>query len=171
MTVPISTTTSGSVRLELAIADAARTGVVYVEAHRYFTIDAPVLQEIRTADGQLGRDTPNEILLDWYSPSARTVNVGVWLDGAPVFSGPVGLAGGFQTTRTLLPPGLPAGSHEVYAEAGWGDGLTTHASGIITVEARGACVSSCLSWCGRRRVPAPAGARLREVPDVHYKEP
>lgn len=137
MTVPISTTTSGSVRLELAIADAARTGVVYVEAHRYFTIDAPVLQEIRTADGQLGRDTPNEILLDWYSPSARTVNVGVWLDGAPVFSGPIGLAGGFQTTRTLLPPGLPAGSHEVYAEAGWGDGLTTHASGIITVEGAG----------------------------------
>ena len=133
MTVPIGTTTSGSVRLELALADAAQPDVVYVEAHRYFTIDAPVLQAIRTADGQVAMTDPREILLDWYSPSPRTVNVRVWLDGAPVSSGSVELTGGFQTTSTLLPPGLPAGSHAVYAEAEWGDGLTTHATSIINV--------------------------------------
>lgn len=137
MTVPISTTTSGSVRLELAIADAARTGVVYVEAHRHFTIDAPVLQTIRTANGQLAMGGSQEILLDWYSPAARTTRVTVWLDGSPVFSGSVELVGGFQTTSVRLPPALSAGSHTVYAEAEWGEDLTTQAASIITVASDG----------------------------------
>jgi len=133
MTMPISTTTSGSVRFEMTIADATKTAVKYVQAHRFLTIDAPVLQAVRAAGGQLATTDKPEVSLDWYAPAARSVGVILWLDGVLVSSESVNLASGFSTTKMTIPTGLAPGGYAIYARADLGDGLTTSASAILRV--------------------------------------
>lgn len=133
MTLPISTTTSGSVRFEMTIADGKATAVTYVQAHRYLTIDAPVLQAMRAANGELTTADNQEVSLDWHAPSTRTVEVTLWLEGVQVASESVNLSSSFSTTKMSLPDGLSPGSYALYASADLGDGLTTSASVIVTV--------------------------------------
>ena len=135
MTVPISATTSGSVRFEMTLADAVQTAVRYVKAHRYLTIDAPVLQAIRVEGGQLSADEAPVVQLDWYSTSGRAVDVTVWLDGAPVASETANLAAGFSTSTVALPDNLAPGSYALYGQADAGNGLTTSASSILIMVA------------------------------------
>ena len=133
LTLPISTTTSGSVRFEMTIADATETSVEYVQAHRYLTIDAPVLQAVRAENGQLGTSDTPEVILDWHAPSSQPVDVTVWLDGVQVSNDSVVLPAGFSSTRMSLPGGLAPGSYALYASADLGGGLTTTAGSTLVV--------------------------------------
>jgi hypothetical protein len=134
MTMPVSTSTSGSVRYQMQIFDAAKTAVSYVQAHRFFTIDAPVLQAVRAAGGPSVPGNKPEVSLDWYAPSAANLDVTLWLDGQAVITETVALPTGFTTTDMTIPGELAPGVYELYAEADLGAGVTTSAHGTLTVK-------------------------------------
>jgi len=133
MTMPISTSTSGSVRYQMEIFDGTKTAVSYVQAHRFFTIDAPALQAARAAGGPTTPANKPQVSLDWYAPSAAELNVTLWLDGNAVVTQTVNLPGGFTTTDLTIPGELAPGVHELYAEAQVSDGITTSVHGTLTV--------------------------------------
>jgi hypothetical protein len=137
MTMPISTSTSGSVHYQMEILDATKTAVSYVQAHRFFTIDAPALQAVRAAGGPTVPDNKPEVSLDWYAPSAGSLDVTLWLDQQAVVTETVSLAAGFTTTDLTIPGTLTPGVYELYAESDLGNGVTTSAHGTLTVEAAG----------------------------------
>jgi len=133
MTMPISTTTSGSVRYQMEIFDATKTAVSYVQAHRFFTIDAPALQAVRAAGGPSVPSDKPEVSLDWYAPSAAALEVILWLDGTAIITETVNLPNGFTSTDLTIPGELDPGVYELYAAADLSGGVTTSVHGTLTV--------------------------------------
>jgi hypothetical protein len=133
MTIPISTTTSGSVQFEMSISDAFKTAVTYVQAYRFFTIDAPALQAVRAAGGPSVPSDKPEVSLDWYAPSAAALEVILWLDGTAIITETVNLPNGFTSTGMTIPGELDPGVYELYAAADLSGGVTTSVHGTLTV--------------------------------------
>lgn len=111
----------------------AGDSITSVPTHRFFTIDAPVLQAVSAAGSPTASGNKPEVSLDWFALSSVALDVTLWLDIAAVITETVNLPGGFTTTDLAIPSELAPGVYELYAESDLGEGINTSVHGILTL--------------------------------------
>ncbi|MEM7799456.1 MAG: hypothetical protein AAF633_09715, partial [Chloroflexota bacterium] len=115
MPVTVATTAAGTVRYDITIVDAADTSITYATAHRFISLDQPLLLGLNTKGGVLESNDAT-IGIDFYSPSAKSVTLSVDIDGTQVSQTTVAVPSGFSTQPVTLPSNLAAGGHTALLE-------------------------------------------------------
>jgi hypothetical protein len=118
--IPFDVRTGGLIRFEATIVDRANPLVEYVRAARTLGTNTPELLAARAADITTAPGGETQLLLDWYSPAARTVDLTIYGHDGPIATEQVAVAQGFTTSEVALR--LEGGSYDIIV-AGEVDGL------------------------------------------------
>ncbi|MEM8856804.1 MAG: PQQ-binding-like beta-propeller repeat protein [Chloroflexota bacterium] len=136
VTMPVAVTASaaGTVRYDISILDGTDTSVVYGTASRYITLNAPQLLGLNTDGGFVPTDEKS-VMIDFYSPSAQSVNLVVEVDGSEIFNQSVSLTAGFSQRSITLPSSLTAGGHTIIMQTTSGALSTTKSDTFVIADA------------------------------------
>ena len=131
VTIPFDVYTGGMIRFEVTIVDRANPQVEYVRAARTLGTNTPELLAARAVEITTAPGGETQLLLDWYSPAARTVNLTIYGHNGPIANRQVSVAQGFTTSEITLR--LEGGSYDLVV-VGEVDGLRTMATALVVVE-------------------------------------
>ncbi|MEX1019632.1 MAG: PQQ-binding-like beta-propeller repeat protein [Litorilinea sp.] len=132
LSVPLQLQTGGMFQLRVTVVDRANPNIEYVQATRNLATNTPELMAVRADNITTAAGGETRLLLDWYSPAARTVEVTVYGEDGELLTESVAVAQGFNTTELALT--LPGGSYDLIV-AGEVDGLRTTAEAVVVVDA------------------------------------